>query len=172
MVEIELMNETDEGLVNTHYASLAALWACYAQKSVLAPLERVETRMKTVQYSLTSKLQHILLSILSGCAHLSEVNTRLKPDRALAQICQLKSFADQSTLSRTLDGLTLKQIGQLRAASTAIWRSMSYTLDHDWRGYLWLDFDLSGLVCSKRAEGSKKGYFSGKKTPQGANWHV
>lgn len=112
MVEIKLMSEADNGLVNTQYAPLAALWACYEQKSMLGPLMQVETGMKTVYYSPTSKLQQILLSILTGCEHLSEANIRLKPDRALAQVCQLKSFADQSTLSRTLDELTLKQIEQ------------------------------------------------------------
>jgi hypothetical protein len=172
MIEIKLMREADEGLVNTSYAPLAALWACYARKSMLEPLEMVETEMKTVRYSPTSKLRQVLLSILVGCKCLSEANIRLRPDRALAQVCQLKSFTDQSNLSRTLDGLTLKQIEQLREASTMIWRSVSYTLAHDWRAYLWLDFDLSGLLCGKGAEESTKGYFSGKKTPQVANWRV
>jgi hypothetical protein len=33
-------------------------------------------------------------------------------------------------------------------------------MNHDWRGYLWLDYDLSGLPCGKQAEASQKGYFS------------
>ena len=78
-------------------------------------------------------------------------------------------LADQSTLSRTLDALTLKQIEQLRQSTTAIWQAHSQVKAHDWRGYLWLDFDLSGLPCSSLAEESQKGYFSGKKTPPDAN---
>jgi len=35
---------------------------------------------------------------------------------------------------------------------------------HDWHGFLWLDFDLSGLPCGQQADGSQKGFFSGKKT--------
>ncbi|MCB0202141.1 MAG: hypothetical protein KDI03_18895 [Anaerolineae bacterium] len=48
----------------------------------------------------------------------------------------------------------------------------SRTKRHDWRGFLELDFDLSGLPCGKQAEGSQKGYFSGKKTSLGGNWLV
>jgi hypothetical protein len=52
----------------------------------------------------------------------------------------------------------------LRTAVTQIWWSQSRIRHHDWRGFLHLDFDLSGLPCSPRAEASQKGYFSGKKT--------
>jgi len=38
------------------------------------------------------------------------------------------------------------------------------------RQRLTVDFDLSGLPASPRAEGSTKGYFSGKKIKQAANW--
>ena len=67
-------------------------------------------------------------------------------------------------LSRTLDGLTQMNIDQLRTAETTIWQQRSQAMQHDWRGYLLLDYDLSGLPSGKQAEGSTKGYFSGKKT--------
>jgi len=120
--------------------------------------------MKTVRYSPTSKLQQVFLSILAGCEYLSEVNCRLKSEHALAQVWQLERFADQSLLSRTLDGLTQMNIDQLRTAETTIWQQCSQAMNHDWRGYLLLDYDLSGLPSGKQAEGSTKGYFSGKKT--------
>jgi hypothetical protein len=183
VIEFCLTSDLSENLFDTAYAPLAALWMHWQQKETLKPLEEVEMSMKSVVFSPTSKLQQVLLSILSGCEHLSEVNTRLRPDRALAQVCGLKQFAEQSTLSRTLDALSLKQMethaenelslkqsAQLRAAVTAIWRQCSYTLGHDWRGFLWLDFDLSGLPCGKQAEGSRKGYFSGKKTSPDVSW--
>jgi hypothetical protein len=170
VIEFCLTSDLSENLFDTAYAPLAALWMHWQQKETLKPLEEVEMSMKSVVFSPTSKLQQVLLSILSGCEHLSEVNTRLRPDRALAQVCGLKQFAEQSTLSRTLDALSLKQSAQLRAAVTAIWRQCSYTLGHDWRGFLWLDFDLSGLPCGKQAEGSRKGYFSGKKTSPDVSW--
>jgi hypothetical protein len=171
VIEIGLLEETEEQLVNTQYAPLAAISACYQRNQALRALETVAMSMKTVDYAPADKLQQVLLSILSGCEYVSEVNTCLKPDRSLAKVWGHEHFADQSTLARTLDGLTLTNIDQLRAAVTTIWRQHSHTLAHDWRGFLWLDFDLSGLPCGKGAEASTKGYFSGKKTPQVVSWH-
>lgn len=163
--------QTDE-LFNTQYAPLAALLAHYQQNQVFKPLCQVATEMKSRQFTSQDKLEQVMVSILAGCQTLSEVNQKLKPEVGLAQIGGWSRFADQSTLSRTLDGLTLTNIGQLRRAKREIWHNHSQVKDHDWRGYLWLDFDLSGLPCGKWAEASQKGYFSGKKTLLVANWPV
>lgn len=160
-----------EEQINTQYAPLAALSALYQANHTLEPLAQVEIPMKTRDFSPADKLMQVLLSILAGCETLSEVNPRLKPEVSLAAIWGWPRVADQSNLSRTLDTLTLKQIEQLRQSTTAIWLTHSQVKAHDWRGYLWLDFDLSGLPCSPQAEESQKGYFSGKKTPPDANWH-
>ena len=160
--------QTDE-LVNTQYAPLATLLAHYQQNQVFNPLHEVQISMKTCDFTPYDKLQQVAVSILAGCQTLSEVNQKLKPERHLAWAGGWPRFADQSGLSRTLDSLTLMNIKQLRQAGTQIWRTHSQAVDHDWRGYLWLDFDLSGLPCGKRAEASQKGYFSGKKTAQAAN---
>lgn len=165
-IEFGLTNE----LVNTQYAPLAALSAHYQQNLTLKPLKEVRIPVKKRDFSPSDKLIQVLLSILAGCETLFEVNVRLKPEVGLAKVWQWDRFADQSCLSRTLDALTLKQIDQLREAVTLIRRSHSLTMRHDWRSYLWLDFDLSGLPCGKQAEKSQKGYFSGKKTSRGVNW--
>lgn len=168
-IEIGLLPGGIETSTNTHYAPLAALSAHYQQNQTLQPLEMLDIAMKTVRYSPICKLQQVLLSILAGCEYLSEFNCTLKPEHALAQIWQLEHFADQSILSRMLDGLTRMNIDQLRAAATVIWQQNNQTLRHDWRGFLWLDYDLSGLPGGKQAEGSVKGYFSGKKTSRDDN---
>jgi len=160
--------QTDE-LVNTQYAPLAALLAHYQQNQVFKPLSEVAIRMKTRDFTPYDKLKQAAISILAGCQTLSEVNQKLKPELLLARVGGWSRFADQSGLSRTLDGLTLMNIAQLRQAQTQIWQAHSMSRCHDWRGYLWLDFDLSGLPCSKRAQASQKGYFSDKKTAQGVN---
>jgi hypothetical protein len=152
-----------EELVNTQFAPLAALWSHYQSKKVFQPLEQVEMLGKIRDFDTISKLIQILLSLLAGCDTLSEVNYKLKPEVSLAQACGWPRFADQSNLSRLLDQLTLKQIEQLRSATTQIWRAHSRAVQHDWRGYLWLDYDLSGLPCSEQAEASQKGFFSDKK---------
>ena len=154
---------TDE-LVNTQYAPLVALAVHYQQNRLLEPLDRVQIPMKTRDFTPTDKLIQVLLSILAGCTTLSETNSKLKPEWGLAKIWQWPRIADQSVLSRTLDALTLMNIGQLRDSTTTIWHHLGQTLRHDWRGFLWLDFDLTGLPCGKQAEESQKGYFSGKKT--------
>ncbi|MFQ5410270.1 MAG: hypothetical protein ACE5FI_17810 [Anaerolineales bacterium] len=162
---------TDEN-TNTRYAPLAALWHYYQQRQMLRPLESVQIPMKRRDFAPQSKLTQILCSILAGCETLSEVNTKLRPEVGLARAGSWGRFADQATLSRTLDALTLTNIEQLRTAVTTIWCQNSQAYHHDWRGFLWLDFDLSGLPCSAQAEASQKGYFSDKKTPPVASWRV
>jgi len=154
---------------NTQFATLAALFAHYQQNQVLAPLETVALQMKTRDFSPVSKLKQVLISILAGCETLTAFNSEMDGEVDLAAIWGWERFADQSTLSRTLDALTLMNIEQLRTATTAIWCSISLARQHDWRGFLLLDFDLSGLPCSPRAEASQKGYFSGKKTSPDAS---
>ena len=149
---------------NTQYAPLGVLLALYKQKQVLTPLEKVVTEAKTVDFSPTDKLEQVLISILAGCDTLVEVNTKLKGDVPLAKAGGWKRFADQSTLSLTLDSLTQMNIEQLRGAVCQITQKYGAIPQHDWRGFLWLDYDLSGLLCGKQAEAGKKGYFSGKKT--------
>ena len=158
-----------EELTNSQYAPLAALCAHYQQKHVLQPLAGVEIPMRERDFGSAGKLIQILLSILTGCVTLSEVNSRLKPELGLATVWGWDRIADQSSLSRTLDALTLKNIEQLRASTTTIWRTGSQIQEHDWRNYLWLDFDLSGLPCSSHAQESQRGYFSDKKIPLGVS---
>lgn len=119
--------------------------------------------MKKRTFSTASKLIQIILSILAGCETLSEVNLRLKSEPGLATIWGWERFADQSSLSRTLFALTLMNIDQLRQNTIAIWWANSQIQAHNWRGFLWLDFDLSGLPCSSGAENSQKGISAVKK---------
>ena len=155
-----------EETFNTQYAPLGMLLALYQQKQVLKPLEAVTTTAKIVHFSLIDKLEQVLTSILSGCDTISEVNTKLRGDIPLAKAGGWACFADQSTLSLALDSLSQMNLEQLRAATSQIGQSYGQASRHDWRGFLWFDDDLSGLICSQQAEGSERGYFSGKKTPQ------
>lgn len=156
-------------LGNTQYAPVAALIKYYQAQNRLKPLERVISAVPKSEYPLPNQLTQVLLSILVGCEYLVMVNTKLRPERKLAQLYRIEHFAHQSTLSRSLDGLTQTNLEQLKAAVREISHQSSRTLDHDWRGFLELDYDLSGLPCGPLAQGSKKGYFAGKKTSQGVN---
>ncbi len=151
--------------VNTQYAPLAALMSYYQCEHVLAPLRSASEIDE-------NKLTQVIWSILSGCEYMAMVNTRLRPERVLAQVNRIECFADQSTLSRCLNELTQMNLATLTQAVRQVSHRCSRTICHDWRGFLLIDFDLSGLPCGKQAEGSQKGYFSGKKTRRGANWPV
>jgi hypothetical protein len=155
--------------VNTQFGPMVALLNYYEQQNVLDPLQKVVPVVKKSDFSLASQLTQVLLSILTGCEYLSQVNTRLRPERKFAQVYRTSQFAHQSTLSRTLDGLSLANLAELEQAVQDICRPCSRTRRHDWRGFLQFDFDLSGLPCGKQAQGSRKGYFSGKKTSLAAN---
>jgi len=156
-------------IVNTQFAPVAALSVYYQEYKLFAPLRTVQIEMKKLDFSPSNKLIQVFLSILTGCEYLSVVNTRLRPEGQLVQLWRNDRFADQSTLAETLEALTLANLAQLEAAMAQIYRPCSRTHRHDWRGFLWLDFDLSGLPCGKQAEGGQKGFFSGKKTEPVAN---
>lgn len=160
--------KTDE-LTNTQRAPLGALMAYYEEQKVFEPLEKVRYQTKKGEFALSEKLYQLVLSILSDCKYISEVNTKLRPERKLAQVKRIEQFAEQSTLSLALNGLSQMKIGQLRSAVRQISDKRSRTKRHDWRGLLMFDFDLSGLPCGKGAKGGKKGYFAGKKIVQVVN---
>lgn len=160
-IELGLTGETT---VNTQHVGVAALSSIYQQDSRLDALSLVNIGLKAVDYTPTDKLQQMWLSIMCGCQTISAMNTSLKPDLTLAKVWGHEQFTDQSNVTRTLDKLTQMNIEELREAVTTIWKDHSQARAHDWRGYLWLDFDLSGLPCGNQAEAASKGYFSGKKT--------
>lgn len=155
---------------NTQYAPLAALLAYYEAEKALGPLQSVTSAAKTGDFTVAEKLEQSLLSILAGCEYISLVNTKLRPERKLAQVKRISRFADQSTLSRGLDDLTQMNLDQLEVAVRQISDRCSRTRHHDWRGFLELDFDLSALPCGEQAEGGRKGFASDKKTRLCANW--
>jgi hypothetical protein len=166
---IRLMSMPNE----TNFARLGVLGYCLTRSNFLWPtLTAVHLRLKAVDQTPASKLVDVLVSILAGCRAISQVNTGLRPDRALARAWGRTAFADQSSLSRTLDSFTDEHLQQLRQASAALFRRQSQTLrpafSDEW---LWLDLDLTPLPASKQAEASTKGKISPKKTPMVGNWH-
>ena len=87
----------------------------------------------------------------------------------LARAWGFERYLEQSSLAAGLNQLSRMNLDQLAQVSRSSWCLHSRSLAHDWRGFLRLELDLSGLPCGKGAEESEKGYFSGKKTPPDAN---
>ena len=91
----------------TSFAPLAVLGYCLARTRFLEPVwADLDLPMKAVDRSTRAKLQDVVLSILAGCRSVSQVNTRLRPDLALAYAWGRDRFAEQSTLARTLNAFT------------------------------------------------------------------
>lgn len=148
----------------TSFAPLGVLGYCMTRTQFLAPIwTELDLPLKTVNHSPEAKLLDLVVSILAGCRAVQQVNTRLRPDVALARAWGRKCFADQSTLTRTLDAFSNAEVAQLRHGSEALFRRESRVLRHDFaHDWLWLDIDLTPLPISKHAEGSTKGKFDRK----------
>jgi hypothetical protein len=157
---------------HTSYAPLAALGHILHQHDFFAPLrEHVQLGGKTILHEPHQKLLDVVVSVLADCASLKQINTRLRPDTALAAAWGRAGFADQSTITRVLDAFTPLIVAQLRTAIEWIYMREGQALHHPFaQELLFVDIDLTGLPAGRRAEASTKGYFSGEKTAVGANW--
>jgi hypothetical protein len=159
---------------DTAFAPLGVLGYCLMRTNFLAPVfTDLHLPLKVVAHPPTAKLLDVLVSILVGCRALMQVNTRLRPDVALARAWGRTSFAEQSSLARTLAAFTPAHVAQLRQGSETLFRRESRTFRHAFaQDWLWLDIDLTPLPTSKHAEASAKGKISGKKTRTGGNWRA
>jgi hypothetical protein len=157
---------------DTNFAPLGVLGYCLTRTDFLAPVfANLALPMKEVDHTPAAKLLDVLVSILAGCRAISQVNTRIRPDLALAHAWGRERFAEQSTLARTLDAFAEEHVTQLRQGSKVLFRRESRVLRHDFaQDWLWLDIDLTSLPASKHAERSTKGKIGGEKTDMGASW--
>jgi hypothetical protein len=139
------------------------------QTGFLQPLWReLVWTMKTCQHRPQDKLQDLLVSILAGQHAVYHINTHVRPDLTLARSWGRQRFAEQSTVADVLDSLSPEQVAQLRRGSQLLFQQHSRTTHHDYsRGYLLLDVDPTGLPAARRAQGSRKGYFAGKRNQYG-----
>ena len=148
----------------TRYVPLCVLGYCLTRTQFLQPVwNEIEWDMKRLVHSPTEKLQDMLVSILAGNHSIYQINTRIRPDLTLAAAWNRLRFAEQSTVSDTLNALGREQIAEIREGSQQLFRHYSQTFQHDYRRQrLIIDLDPTGLLASPRAEGSRKGYLSGK----------
>jgi len=158
----------------TNLAPLGVLGYCLTRSKFYEPLwAELRLPLKQVDHAPEAKLLDILVSILSGCRALVQVNTRIRPDLALARAWGREQFAEQSTLARTLDCFCPTSVAHLQNGSNRLFRRESRLLRHDFaQQWLWLDVDLTPLPISKRAEGSTKGKIGGEKTRMVASWRA
>jgi hypothetical protein len=157
----------------TSHVPLAVFGYVLGRTGVLSPLDEVALPIKTLNHSPVEKLIEAVVLILAGGRATSQADLLLRPNRWLARGWGQDQFAQQATLADTLDAFDQSSIASLRTAFEMILQTHSAALSHDYRcGDLWLDGDLTGLPASRRAQGSTKGYFAGKKTVLDANWRA
>ena len=156
----------------TQYAPLCVLGYCLTRTGFLKPVwDQVSCSMKVVDHKPVEKLQDMLVSILAGNTNVSKINTRIRPDLSLAVAWDRSQFAEQSTISRTLDALEKEHITQLHQGSQALFRQHSRTMRHDYeKDWLLLDIDPTHLPASRHAQDSCQGYVSGRRNQYGRQW--
>ena len=98
-----------------------------------------------------------------------EVNTRVRPDRAVQRAFGRNACADQSTISVILNTCTAENVSQLRTALTIIFfRQQSQAYRHDYQAeWQLLDVDVTGMPAGRQGEGVSKGYFAHQKNRRG-----
>src|SRR2546429_7704912 len=131
---------------STQYAPLAALGAFLQPRDFFAPLwEHVQLGGKTIYHEPHQKLLDVGVRMLADCSSLKQINTRLRPDTALATEWGRDVFADQSTISRKLDAFTPVTVAKLRTAVERIYvrggRAQHHTFVTE---LLFLGFGLTG----------------------------
>jgi len=158
----------------TLFAPLVALGFYVRNHDLLAPVfSRLRFDRRTHTVCPEGAILDLWVSMLAGCRSVSHINTRIRPDHLLAQAWGRPCFYEQSTVARVLDACQAEQVDQLRAGVEAVYRWIGQAPRHPWRGsLLTVDIDLTGLPAGRQAEGSTKGYFSGKKGAADGNCAV
>jgi hypothetical protein len=97
-------------------ASLVALGVRFQKLNLWDVIKaHVRIKQKVRQHTPLGKLLDCFINILAGGGGLVEINTRVRPDRALQRAFGRSSCAEQSTISETLNACTPENVRQLRA---------------------------------------------------------
>jgi hypothetical protein len=115
------------------------------QMGIWAVVERgVHIKQKTVKHSPLEKLLDAFINILAGGQGLCEVNTRVRPDRALQRAFGRARCADQSQVSQTLNccvegyGRATRQLAVRRKDKNGAWKVRVLVTTLDDAALFWL----------------------------------
>jgi hypothetical protein len=152
----------------TPHASLAALGAKIRDLQLFDVIEQhVTIAQKTVKDSPTQKLSDAFVAILAGAHGICEIETRLRADPILQRAFGRERCAEQSVVQDTLNAATPENATQMGFAFESLLGKYARAARHKFtKRLLVLDIDLTGLLCGKKAEGAKKGYFGMLTAPQ------
>jgi hypothetical protein len=165
----------------TARASLAMVGARFQRWGIWSIVtQHVKIKQKVLKYMPEDKLLDCLLNILCGGNGVVEVNTRVRPDRAVQRAFGRSVCADKSTVSDTLNACTPENVQQLRSAIQVILRQHGQSYGHDYQAeWQVLDVDVTGMPAGRQGEGVTKGYFPKHKNRRGrqlgrvlASWYA
>jgi hypothetical protein len=129
---------------------------------------RVHIGQKTIRHSPSDKLKDLLINMWAGGERISSINNILRTDEVLQRLFGRTSCAEQSTVSETLNAVSVKNIVEMEEFIEQVYREHSLCYQHDYKkNWLLLDVDLTGMIAGKKAEGSEKGYFCGERNGRG-----
>lgn len=150
---------------HTSQASLAAMGKRFVEMKLWDEVgQRVHIRQKVLRHTPTDKLLDCFISMLAGGHGIVEVNTRVRPDRAVQRAFGRRDCAEQSTVSETLSACTQANVEEMREALRVIFQQHSRACQHDYSQQLnVLDIDMTGMPAGRQGEGVEKGYFPTEK---------
>lgn len=156
---------------STQYAPLVVLGYYIREQDLFSPLlSRLAFPDGLHTQAPVMALLDVWVSILAGCRSVSQINTRLRPDRILAGAWGRCCFFEQSTIARILDACQSEQVQQLQSGVEQIYRWMGQAPQQiQAQASSLLDIDLTGMPASRKAQGSTKGYFGREKGGVGAS---
>ena len=127
-------------------------------------MNHIRLPMKTVKRTPRSKMEDLIIGIMSGVKCIRDINETTHRDKGLAKVLGRNSLADQSLLSEMLNKFDEHSIEKLRSGVVKTNKNKSQVLKDLRRGYrVMLDIDMTDLPCSKKSEGAKKGYTTSRK---------
>jgi hypothetical protein len=152
----------------TPRASLAALGAKIRDVKLFDTIEQhVSIQQKKVKDSPVEKLSDAFVAILAGAHGLVEIETRLRADPVLQRAFGRERCAEQSVVQDTLNAATSENARQMGFAFETLLGNHSRAARHKFaKQQLVIDIDLTGLLCGRKSEGAKKGYFGMLTAPQ------
>ena len=156
----------------SQFAPLVALGFFVREPDLLSPLtSRLAFSQATHTEYPKEALLEVWVSMLVGCRSIWQINPKIRPDLVLAQAWGRAQFAEQSTVARVLDEGQAEQGEQLRQGIESLYRWLGQAPQPPWAaGELLIDIDLTGLPAGRKAQGSRPGYFSGKKGPAAGSY--
>ena len=130
--------------------------------------EWVHIKQKSVRHTPLEKILDAFINILAGGQGLCEVNTRVRPDRALQRAFGRARCADQSQVSRTLNCCVEDNVIAMRHVNKESYQTHGVGYRHNYdQQWQVLDVDTSGMPAGEQGEQVTKGYFSGKRGGRG-----